>query len=290
MHRLSAATRRHCLALGMLAAACGSSTTPTAGVQQYVTSVTSANTMQTAVLMQGTPPTGAGPSATVNSSGAAIAGAAQYVQLGCSTNCTSVAVAVQGVDGYYALTGLPDPATQNIIVYIAQSATQTFSLLFAVGTGSSFGATTTLPVTLTAVGSGDVEISLSWGAPTDLDLHVVEPSGEEIYWGNKTSATGGMLDLDSNAACTIDNIDAEHVTWPGVTPPTGTYQVIVDPWSLCSVSPPINYTVIVNVKGRTPQVFSGSFSTDDMGSACWVATGQPLNCPSANLVTSFSYP
>ncbi len=250
----------------------------------------SADGTQTASLSPGTPPTGSGPAVTVGSSGAPIAGAAQYVQLACSTNCTSVLVAVQGVDGYYELTGLPDPTTQNVVVFLAQTAAQNFNLLFAAGLGSSFGSLTTLPVSLTAVGSGDVEVSLNWGSPTDLDLHVVEPSGEEIYYGYKTSATGGTLDLDSNAGCSIDGIDAEHVTWPGVTPPTGTYEVIVDPWSLCSVTPPINYTVIVNVKGKAPQIFHGSFSTDDNGGTCWVASGQPLSCASANLVTTFSYP
>ncbi len=289
MRTVSARSPWPWVALGVLAA-CGSSSTPTAGIQAFVTGVTSADGTQTASLSPGAPPTGAGPTVTIGSSGASIAGGAQYVQLTCSSDCTSVLVGVQGVDGYYALTGLPDPTTQSVVVLLAQTAAQNFTLLFAAGLGSSFGSTTSLPVTLTAVGSGDVEVSLNWGTPTDLDLHVVEPSGEEIYYGNKTSATGGMLDLDSNAGCQIDGIEAEHVTWPGVTPPTGTYQVIIDPWSLCSVSPPIDYTVIVNVKGKSPQIFHGSFTSGDNGGACWVASGQPLACPSANLVTTFTYP
>jgi hypothetical protein len=276
-------------ALGMLAA-CGSSTTTTAGIQQYVSGVQSGDGTTTAALNPGQAQAGTGPTVTVVSAGAAVPGAAQFIQLSCSTSCTSVVVAVQGVDGYYQLTGLPDPTSQSIVVLLASTAAQTFDFLIGAGTGTTVGSLTSLPVTLTTVGTGDIEVSLNWGTPTDLDLHVVEPSGEEIYYGNRTSGTGGMLDLDSNAGCNIDGVEAEHVTWPGVTPPSGTYEVIVDPWSVCSQAPPIDYTLIVNVKGKTPQLFHGSFTTGDNGSQCWVATGQPLDCASANLVTTFSYP
>jgi len=277
-------------ALGMLAACGSSSSTTTAAIQQYVTAVQSGDGTTTAALSPSQVQAGTGPAVSVVSSGAAVPGAAQYIQLSCSTDCTSVSVAVQGVEGYYQLTGLPDPTSQTIVVFLAATAAQTFDFLIGAGTGTTIGPLTTLPVTLTTVGTGDIEVSLSWGTPTDLDLHVVEPSGEEIYYGYETSATGGMLDLDSNAGCNIDDIDAEHVTWPGVTPPSGTYEVIVDPWSLCTETPPIDYTLVVNVKGKTPQVFHGSFTTDDNGDTCWVATGQPLSCPAANLVTTFSYP
>jgi hypothetical protein len=291
MRSISARAACFGVALGTLAACGSSSPTTTAAVQQYVTGVQSGDGTVIATLSSQAPQTGSsGPAVSVNSSGAAVAGAAQFIQLTCSTDCTSVAVAVQGVDGYYQLSGLPDPTTQTIVVFLAQTLTEGFDLLIGAGTGSSFGPLTTDPVTLTPVAAGDVEISLNWGTPTDLDLHVVEPSGEEIYYGNKTSATGGMLDLDSNAGCDIDGIEAEHVTWPGVPQPTGTYEVIVDPWSLCGVTPPVNYTVIVNVKGKDPQIFHGAFSTDDEGGACWVATGQPLACSAANLVTTFTYP
>ena len=125
-----------------------------------------------------------------------------------------------------------------------------------------------LPLTFQSVSSGPIQVSLSWGQPVDLDLHVVTPGDEEIYWGNRTDSTGGTLDLDSNAACNIDNIDQENVTWSNsTTPVSGGYVARVDYWSNCGLMQPIPYTVRVTVCGIST-IYSGSMdaSQADMGS------------------------
>jgi hypothetical protein len=105
--------------------------------------------------------------------------------------------------------------------------------------------------------SGDVQVSVSWDAPSDVDLHVVEPSGEEIYYGNGGSATGGQLDVDSNANCVIDGKQIENIRWPGRAP-GGTYTVRVDYWDACGVGR-TNYLVTVR-NGTSTQTFSGFFT------------------------------
>ena len=120
-----------------------------------------------------------------------------------------------------------------------------------------FGPRLLVPFAIQEVGTGDVQVSLSWDTETDVDLHVVDPTGEEIYYGNTNGASGGQLDLDSNAGCGIDGINNENVTWPTGNAPSGTYVVRVNFWSSC-MGLPANFTVTTNVCGQS-QTFSGGF-------------------------------
>jgi hypothetical protein len=104
--------------------------------------------------------------------------------------------------------------------------------------------------------SSDVQVSVSWDAPSDVDLHVVEPSGAEFYWADRTSATGGQLDVDSNPACSIDGRQIENIRW--AIAPGGTYTVRVDYYEGCGVAR-TNYLVTVK-NGPAVQTFSGFFT------------------------------
>lgn len=111
------------------------------------------------------------------------------------------------------------------------------------------------------VAAGVVQVSVSWDTPSDVDLHVFEPNGEEIFFGNPLSETGGELDIDSNAACSIDNINQENITWTTTTPPSGTYTVVVRWWSNCNIDDTV-YIVTVQTRGET-QVFTGLLAGDN---------------------------
>jgi hypothetical protein len=124
----------------------------------------------------------------------------------------------------------------------------------------SFGPAFLVTFAIQEVGTGDVQVSLSWDTETDVDLHVVDPTGEEIYYGNTSSESGGQLDLDSNAGCGIDGINNENITWPTGMAPSGTYVVRVNFWSDCDLQP-ANFTVTTNVCGQS-QTFFGSFTAD----------------------------
>jgi len=71
--------------------------------------------------------------------------------------------------------------------------------------------------------TGEVQISLAWDDYNDLDLHIFCPSGERIYFNNKTSECRGELDVDMNVRPTSKNA-VENVVWIE-NAPSGKYKV-----------------------------------------------------------------
>ena len=76
-------------------------------------------------------------------------------------------------------------------------------------------------VVVPETGTGDLEIAVSWDTDADLDLHVVDANGDEIYYRRKMVDSGGELDVESGTGCRPDGIRTEHVAWTGGTPPPG---------------------------------------------------------------------
>lgn len=114
-------------------------------------------------------------------------------------------------------------------------------------------------------GGGPIQVTLRWSDPEDLDLHLVEPGGCEIYYSHASCV--GSLDLDSNAGCSVDNVDIENVIYPaGSTPRSGTYRVRVDYFENCSATRPVPFQVIIRADGNESG-FCGVFqpSASDSG-------------------------
>lgn len=70
-------------------------------------------------------------------------------------------------------------------------------------------------------GDGDLKLTLLWNFPGDIDIHVLQPNGKEIYYRyKKDNSTGGFLDVDNVVG---GSGSAENVFWK--RPPKGTYKV-----------------------------------------------------------------
>ncbi len=125
------------------------------------------------------------------------------------------------------------------------------------------------------VGTGEVQVSISWDVDSDVDLHVEDPSGDEAYWAKPGVESGGELDLDSNADCELDHKRNENITWSKA--PAGTFIVRVDYYRSCDVDK-TNYVVTVRVNGQPTKTYTGTLTGDgdqgEEGSGDQVATFQ----------------
>lgn len=98
--------------------------------------------------------------------------------------------------------------------------------------------------------SGDVRCSLSWYNRDDLDLHMVEPNGFEIYFGRLRSSTGGHLDVDMNAHYIV-NDPVENICYPDrKRMPTGKYVLKVNNYNQRE-SKDVGFEVEIEVDGVT---------------------------------------
>ena len=98
-------------------------------------------------------------------------------------------------------------------------------------------------------GLGDLAVSLQWSTEHDLDLRVIAPNGDEVFWGEtgpENVAGGGQLDVDSHSDCqgSLDeNGNAtpgvENVFWPEGQAPDGEYIIYVSSWSSCGYTPEV---------------------------------------------------
>ena len=246
----------------VLAASCGGGTEPeVTDLSDFITGVSTTSGNITAQFHNGQAPTGgSGPAVNAAGSSALILGGSSIRTLSATTAFNRVIIAVDGVEGYWELT-LPGSVTaQDIILSVGQDVPEnSFTVEYAAGTSAGIGAPDVEFVSVVQVGTGDIQVSVSWNVESDVDLHVVEPNGEEIYYGNDVSNSGGTLDLDSNAACGIDGKKNENITWPTQAPPRGTYTVRVDYWDSCGVTS-TNYVVTIRVAGRAAQTFTGTLT------------------------------
>lgn len=108
--------------------------------------------------------------------------------------------------------------------------------------------------------TGDVAFRLTWSGRADLDLYVKEPNGTLVYFGNRSSSTGGRLDVDSNANCgSVATAPTENIYWPTGRAPRGRYEVWVRSFNSSSCpDSTTSFTLRILRGSSTAQTYSGS--------------------------------
>lgn len=213
-------------------------------------------------------------SVTGNSS--VIEGGSNPIAVYASVPAAKILIGVEGTKGYYEYS---DARKSTDVVYTLALVLSTslpgeeFVIIIAIV--DDFGNISEiyqLPVSIVEAGTGQLQVSLSWDQPNDLDLHLVEPNGEEIYYSNDYSVNGGVLDLDSNPDCYIDGVQNENITYSDEsTVETGTYTVRVDLYSACSVTAQTNFIVTARLNGELiaqqsiTNPYNGNFPANSVG-------------------------
>lgn len=118
------------------------------------------------------------------------------------------------------------------------------------------------PVYFTAsLEQAEVTIRLDWSqhsGNTDIDLHVIDPYGERIFFDHMNSASGGYLDRDDT-----HGPGPEHIHWDSA--PAGTYKIYVHYYpNEDEDKSVVAYKVSVNANGVTYRPVTGSIAYDQM--------------------------
>ena len=220
-------------------------------------------------------------------------------------SATAVLLALDGDVGYWVVdAGVPQPGAPTLPTFSVVAA---FGRLIPSGTRSLIAEAVDvaghvgppmmqqLAIDGAAVPTGPLVVHLAWSDNADLDLHVVDPDGVEIFFRHPTgyqappppalpdptaAANAPLLDGDSNGGCVIDGRDQENVVW-SMAPTSGHYVVRVDAASLCATA---------YADWRVDEILDGSIVATARGEAVGADTRGDHDLGSGRTALEFDVP
>lgn len=115
-------------------------------------------------------------------------------------------------------------------------------------------------------GRGTLKINLKWNTTDDLDLHVFDPSGYEIYYSQREHECDGVmgrLDIDANAGSPYTRTPQENIFWEeGKNAPIGKYKVQVVLYAKRDNVAQIPFTVTVYPDKGETKTFTGKVNVE----------------------------
>lgn len=199
--------------------------------------------------------------------GKALAGGMNIITVTTEHHYTKFYITVKGVNGYLVYVPSADSVTQDPVTgkYI-----YSIPLIF----GADFNINITVIITaerdngdvtepaekeIEYVSSlhGDLEVNLFFSNEKDIDLYLIMPDGNTIFFGNRggsyTLEDGTVvsygLDHDSNAGCRIDGLNNENIVIPQEMVQNGVYEVKVDMYANCNSSIATDWSVVARYHG-----------------------------------------
>ena len=279
MRSVSAARRprfQTWVAVGALFAALGCWTGkeiagPSSVITSFITQVSVENTSIVGVYADSAPTPAGGPTAAVNVQSPVVQGGSVRVVVSSATPFQRVVLGMgANVTGVFVV-DLPAPVTSNALI-ITVSESRVFTPIparFSLGTSTAGpqGDVAEAAIRLITVGTGDVQVSAAWNSPADVDLYVVDPNGEEIFYGHRDAADLGVV-LQHGGEAVGPIRSGVH----------GTYTVRINYWASCNAAS-TNWVVTVRTRTSGARTYTGSFSGLGVGGAS--GAGQ--------VVTTFTY-
>ncbi len=107
---------------------------------------------------------------------------------------------------------------------------------------------------------GKIRVTLVLDNYNDLDLHLITPSGEKIYYGHRRSSDGGILDIDMNVNSHHSLEPVENIVFPNNIP-QGHYKVIVNYYNYHKGEVETPFSVNVKIDDYS-EIFEGTLSEE----------------------------
>jgi hypothetical protein len=113
---------------------------------------------------------------------------------------------------------------------------------------------------------GEITITLLWNNRNDLDLVVICPNGDRLYY-NSPTVCGGTLDVDRNAGKQLTDKPVENIHWPQEQAAAGIYRIAVKYYARKDGNaPPATPFQVRLLRNGQEQLFKGVIAPDELKS------------------------
>ena len=194
----------------------------------------------------------------------ALTGGSSFVSINTEQEISEIYVGVNGVNYYYSVTSqsssLRSSALNNysFVILFNQNLGESFELQISARlSNGSLTNVCIIPIQYIRAGTGSLQVNLSFDNAKDVDLYVVQPDGEIVFYGNVGNyyveagvSKGWGLDIDANALCyDLNGINSENVFFSNEYIQSGKYEVWINMWMNCNPSIPTNWVVTARYEG-----------------------------------------